>query len=164
MSNEIESDSSSTEDHWEIYVTFVDDKPAVILVDLGVAQVAPLADKPALVWVWVHVQSPDEEGFPTEDEDMKLNEIEDAVTDALEQTTARYVGRITSDGRREFYFYTDHPAEFREVATAAMSSAPEYEYEIDDAEDPSWQHYSGVLYPSPEDFQQIHNQHVISRL
>ena len=75
MSNEIESNSSSPEDHWEIYVSYVDDHPAVILVDVGIAQVAPLEDKPVLVWLWVHVQAPDEEGFPTEEEDMKLNEI-----------------------------------------------------------------------------------------
>ena len=45
-----------------------------------------------------------------------------------------------------------------------MGSAPDYQFEIDEADDAEWQHYSGVLYPSPEDFQQIHNQHVISRL
>jgi uncharacterized protein (TIGR01619 family) len=164
MSNDNDSDSTPIEDHWEIYVTFVDDKPAVIMVDLGISEAAPLTDKPALVWVWVHVQSPDEEGFPTEDEDMRLNEIEDAITEALEESSAQYVGRITSDGRREFYFYTDNPAEFLAIATSAMGSAPEYEFELDDAEDPEWEHYFNVLYPSPEDFQQIHNQHVISRL
>ena len=164
MSNEIESNSSSPEDHWEIYVTFVDDNPAVILVDVGIAQVAPLEDKPTLAWLWVHVKTPDEEGFPTEEEDMKLNEIEDALTDSLELGDAEYVGRITSDGRREFYFYTSDAAQFREAATAAMITAPEYEFEIDDADDADWQHYLDVLYPSAEDFQQIHNQHVISRL
>jgi uncharacterized protein (TIGR01619 family) len=164
MSNENESDLPSIEDHWEIYVTYVDDNPAVILVNIGVAQIAPLEDKPSLVWLWVHVQNPDEEGFPSEDEDMKLNEIEDAVTESVDLGNTQYVGRITSDGRREFYFYTNDPEQFRQAATAAMSSAPEYEFEIDEADDEGWQHYLDVLYPSPEDFQQIHNQHVISRL
>ena len=45
-----------------------------------------------------------------------------------------------------------------------MLSTPDYEFEIDDAEDAEWQHYTNVLYPSPEDFQQIHNQHTITRL
>ena len=164
MSDENDSDSPMTEDHWEIYVTYVDDHPAVILVDLGIADFVPLPNKPALVWLWVHIQSPDEEGFPTEEEDMILNDIEDAVTEAMETTAARYVGRITTDGRREFYFYMDNPAEFRTTVTSAMSSTPQYEFEIDEAEDPEWDHYFNVLYPSPEDFQQIHNQHVISKL
>ena len=164
MSDENDSDSPMTEDHWEIYVTYVDDHPAVILVDLGIADFVPLPNKPALVWLWVHIQSPDEEGFPTEEEDMILNDIEDAVTEAMETTAARYVGRITTNGRREFYFYTDDHEAFRAAGETAMSSAPGYEFEIDDAEDPDWEHYSNVLYPSAEDFQQIHNQHVISRL
>ena len=157
-------ESSADDDHWEIYVTYVDDKPAVVLVDMTVAEVAPLVGKPTLVWLWVHLQSPDEEGFPSEDEDMRLNEIEDAVTEAVDSTMAKYVGRITSDGRREFYFYTNVPHEFRTAAAAAMTAAPEYRFDIDDADDAEWNHYRDVLYPSPEDFQQIHNQHVISRL
>lgn len=164
MSDEIESDSASAEDHWEIYVTYVDEKPAVILVDIGIAEFVPLSEQPTLVWLWIHIQDPDEEGFPNEEEDMKLNEVEDAVTDALEDSSARYVGRITSDGRREFYFYTSDPQEFLNVVKSAMAVAPDYKFEVDEADDPTWQHYSGVLYPSPEDFQQIQNQHVISRL
>lgn len=152
------------EDHWEIYVTYVDDKPAVILVDLGVAQKAPISEKSALVWLWVHLAAPDEEGFPSEEEDFKLNEIEDVVTESLETAGVRYVGRITSDGRREFYFYTDDTPSFRDAVEKAMSTFPEYRFEIDETEDPEWKHYHEILYPSPEDFQQIHNQNVIGRL
>ncbi len=152
------------DDHWEIYVTYVDDNPAVILVDIGVEKKVPIVGLSKLAWLWVNVQTPDEEGFPSEDEDMRLNEIEDVVTEAVESLPLRYAGRITSNGRREFYFYTRDPDQFRERVTAAMQSAPEYEFEIDDAEDEEWQHYKDVLYPSPEDFQQIHNQHVITQL
>ena len=164
MSGDSDSEMTPIDDHWEIYVTFVDENPSVILVDLGISAIAPLPDKPSLAWVWVHIASPDEEGFPSEEEDMRLNEVEDAITDALEDSSAQYVGRITTDGRREFYFYMDNPAEFRTTVTSAMSSTPQYEFEIDEAEDPEWEHYFNVLYPSPEDFQQIHNQHVISKL
>ena len=152
------------EDHWEIYVTYVDEKPAVILVDIGIAQNVPLAGMSKLVWIWVHIPEPDEEGFPSDDEDFKLNEIEDLITESAGNSTTRYVGRITSDGRREFYFYSDDPERFRTVASTAMGSFPDHEFEIDEADDFEWEHYSNVLYPSPEDFQQIHNQHVISRL
>ncbi len=164
MSEPAQRTTPIDDDHWEIYVTFVDDKPAVILVDIGVHAAAPLVNLSKLVWLWVHLLTPDEEGFPSEEEDFKLNEIEDAVTDGTEGTGTRYVGRITSDGRREFYFYTDDAENIREVITAAMQSTPEYRFEIDEADDGEWKHYSDVLYPSPEDFQQIHNQHVITRL
>ena len=45
-----------------------------------------------------------------------------------------------------------------------MQSAPDYQFDIDEADDEEWTHYSTVLYPSAEDFQQIHNQNVINRL
>ena len=164
MSNETETNSPDDADHWEIYVTYVDDSPAVILVDMAVAQIAPVQQLPKLVWLWVSIVSPDEEGFPSEEEDFRLNEIEDVVTESLDPEHSRYVGRITSDGRREFYFYTDDVDQFREAATNAMSSFSEYRFEIDETDDAEWSHYQDILYPSPEDFQQIHNQHVITRL
>ena len=164
MSNEIEASMPNDGEHWEIYVTYVDDKPAVILVDMAVAQIAPIKQQPTLVWLWVSISSADEEGFPSEEEDFKLNEIEDSVTESLDLASSRYVGRITSDGRREFYFYTDDSDEFRETVTNAMSSFSEYRFEVDESEDTEWSHYHDILYPSPEDFQQIHNQHVITRL
>jgi uncharacterized protein (TIGR01619 family) len=164
MTDTPEQTASSDDDHWEIYVTYIDDKPAVVLVDLGVHETAPLPERGALVWLWVFIRTPDEEGFPLEDEDLTLNEIEDTVTDAASKTNSKYVGRITSDGRREFYFYTDDPQLLREILATAMASAPEYRFEVDDAEDEPWSHYRDVLYPSPEDFQQIYNQHVINRL
>lgn len=164
MSSSDNSDLAATDDHWEIYVTYVDDKPAVIMVDLGVSQVAPIGKLSKLAWAWVFVQAPDEEGFPTDDEDIRLNEIEDAITDSLAETSAKYVGRITSDGRREFYFYTDNPDEFQLIATTAMQAGPEYRYEVDHADDEEWRHYFDVLQPSPEGLQQIHNNHVINQL
>lgn len=155
---------NTDDDHWEIYVTYVDDNPAVILVDIGVVESIPITRLPNLVWLWIHLKTTDEEGFPSEDEDIRLNEIEDLVTEGMGDLALRYVGRITTDGRREFYFYTDDPEKFQQLATEAMSSVSEYEFEIDVADDPEWTHYQNVLYPSAEDFQQIHNQHVISQL
>lgn len=164
MSAANEQSSSPNDDHWEIYVTFVDDKPAVILVDIGIAATVPRLGLPKLVWLWVHIQAPDDEGFASEDEDLKLNEVEDLVTESLGDLSHRYVGRITTDGRREFYFYTDDPQRFQESVTASMQSMPEYRFETESADDEEWQHYQDVLYPSPEDFQQIHNEHVIGQL
>ena len=161
-----DSDEHIIEDdeHWEIYVTYVEEKPAVIMVDIGISKHVPLADLNKLTWLWVHIPAPDEEGFPTEEEDIKLNEIEDRMTEALEGTDSRYVGRITSDGRREFYFYGQNTADFHATVATVMQSFPDYQIEIDEADDAEWQHYQDVLFPAPEDYQQINNNHLISRL
>ena len=151
-------------DYWEIYTTYVDDKPAVILVDVGIAEKIPLDGMPSLAWLWVHLKSPDEDGFPSEDEDMRLNDLEDLITEALAPDESRYVGRITSDGRREFYFYSRDVEEFKSVVTKAMSSFPDYQFEIDEADDENGTHYTDVLSPSVEDQQQIQNHHQIFEL
>ena len=151
-------------DYWEIYTTYVDDKPAVILVDVGIADKIPLEGMPSLAWLWVHLKSPDEDGFPSEEEDMRLNDLEDLITEALDPFESRYVGRITSDGRREFYFYSSEVEEFKSIVTKAMTSFPDYRFEIDEADDESWSHYTDVLSPSLEDQQQIQNHHQIFEL
>lgn len=156
--------AESDDDHWEIYITYVDDRPAVILVDIGVSAVAPLPGLSKLVWLWVYLESPDDQGFPTDEEDEMLNDVEDAITDALEGIGTRYVGRITTDGRREFYFYASDTQPFYEVVSKAVLSVSDYQFEIDETDDVSWSHYQDVLFPTPEDFHQIRNQHVIARL
>lgn len=164
MSESSERITSADDDHWEIYVTYVDEKPAVILVDIGVSKIAPLTSLPNLSWIWVYIKNPDEEGFPSDNENDRLNEIEDGLTNAIDPADTRYVGRVTSDGRREFYFYTETPQRFRELGSVAMQSASEYEFEIDETDDEEWRHYWDVLYPAPEDFQQIRNNQVITQL
>jgi uncharacterized protein (TIGR01619 family) len=164
MSDVTGNAASADDDHWEIYVTYVDEKPAVILVDIGVSAAAPLPDLPTLCWLWVHLKNPDEQGFPSDDENDALNDLEDVLTDSLNQAETRYVGRVTTDGRREFYFYTSGFEKFRELAETTMKTQPEYRFEVDQADDAEWQHYREVLFPAPEDLQQIRNQHIINQL
>ena len=97
MSDSTNPDSPADDDHWEIYVTYVDDKPAVILVDIGVASIVPLPAQPVLVWLWVHVLKPDDEGFPTEEEDMRLNEVEDVVTEGFDEDARVLLEKVDED-------------------------------------------------------------------
>lgn len=164
MSDANQSKPVPEDDHWEVYVTYVDEKPAVILVDISVSKIAPIVRLPNLSWVWVYLQNPDDDGFPTDEEDVRLNEIEDSLNDSIDLTGTKYVGRVTSDGRREFYFYAENSQSFRESVSAAMQSVTGYRFEIDETDDEEWRHYCDVLYPSSEDLQQIRNQHEITRL
>jgi uncharacterized protein (TIGR01619 family) len=152
-------------DKWEVYFAPVDDEPAAILVDLGIAEEAPDSDRPVLLWMWLQMQSPDENGFATEDEEPMLTQIEDAFIDAVELTTgAPLVGRVTTCGRREFYFYAKSDDGFEDSITEAMEQFEGYEFETGSQPDEEWQQYFSVLYPSDEDSQQIFNRQVIDRL
>lgn len=45
-SNEIGMNMPADDSHWELYVTYVDDNPAVLMVDIGIAELAPISEKP----------------------------------------------------------------------------------------------------------------------
>ena len=154
-------------DNWEMYFTNVDDAPASMLVDLGAALTAPDLERPMLLWMWLHLKSPNEEGFASDEEEPRLVEIEDSFIDAIELTTgAVLVGRITTCGRREFYFYAKSSEGFEDSVAEAMQAFSEdnYEYETGEQEDDEWAHYTEVLYPEPENMQEIFNQRVIEQL
>jgi uncharacterized protein (TIGR01619 family) len=115
--------------------------------------------------MWLPMQSPDDNGFATEEEEPLLTKIEDSFIDAVEITTsAILVGRVTTCGRREFYFYAKSEEGFQDSIAEALEAFEDYEFETGAQEDEEWSQYFDVLYPSPEDAQQIFNRQVIERL
>jgi regulator of RNase E activity RraB len=152
-------------DNWEMYFTTVDDEPAAILVDLGIGDDSPDPERPVLLWAWIHMKSPTEDGFASEEEEPLLTTIEDTFIDAVELTTdAVLVGRVTTCGRREFYFYARSSDGFDDTIAEAMEPYTSYEYETGEHEDSDWAQYFDVLFPGPEDAQQIYNRRVIEEL
>lgn len=152
-------------DAWEIYYTNVDDAPAAVLFDMGICSTVPDPDRPILLWMWLQLKSPTEDGFSTEEEEDKLTEIEDAFIDAVELTTqGLFVGRVTTAGQRQFYWYARSAEGFEDSIEEAMQAFDDYEYETGVQEDPDWQQYTDVLYPEPENMHQIHSRHMIDEL
>ena len=159
------NESFAMSEQWEMYFAEVDEEPAAILVDLGIAETAPDDQRPMLLWMWLQMQSPDEHGFASEDEEPQLIKIEDAFIDAVELTTgAAFVGRVTTCGRREFYFYAKSDEGYEDTIAEAMEAFEEYEFEVGTQEDEQWLQYCDVLVPGPEESQQIFNRQVIERL
>jgi hypothetical protein len=92
--------------HWEFYLCTLDEAPASILVDMSAVSVAPIADLPFLASIGVQLQMPGPEGMSSAAELDQLTAIEDHLLAVLPRTgAARYVGRCTAGGRRDFYFY-----------------------------------------------------------
>lgn len=152
-------------DKWEMYFAPVDEQPAAILVDIGIAETIPDFERTMLLWMWLQMKSPDDDGFASEGEEAHLTQIEDTFIDAVELTTgAVLVGRVTTCGRREFYFYAKSDEGFEDSIAEAMEPFDDYEYETGSQEDEEWLQYLDVLYPGAEDAQQIFNRQVIDGL
>jgi regulator of RNase E activity RraB len=152
-------------DAWDFYFARVNGELASLFVDLGIRNRVPDQQRPWLLWVWVKFEKPWDDGLSSDEEAPRLFEIEDTLTKRVRETTAaELVGRITTAGRREFYFYGPRPDGFREAATDVFKDFPAYSFQLGDKEDPAWSQYLDVLYPTARMRQQIDNRRVIEAL
>jgi uncharacterized protein (TIGR01619 family) len=152
-------------DNWKPYLCNVNSKLASILVNLGLRDSVPISSKPWLLWVWVYFQSPRTDGLSDGKEAPTLYKIEDALTPRLARACqAILCGRITTEGRREFYFYGETKEGFRQAVKEALTLFEGYRFDTGDQEDSTWGQYLNVLYPSPEDLQRIANMDLLDVL
>lgn len=152
-------------DMWDFYFARVNGEVASLFVDLGIDASAPMPDRPHLLWVWVQLQAPRSDGLSSSDEAPALYAIEAALNQTLaESHQAEPVGRITTAGRREFYFYAAHAEDLAAAVAQALHAHGGYHADTGNKHDPDWKLYRDVLYPTPEDQQRIHNRNVIEKL
>jgi uncharacterized protein (TIGR01619 family) len=150
---------------WASYFANVNDRLASIALDLDLRGEAPNKSKPLLLWVWVYLRSPKPDGLSDDSEFDVLATIEDSLVKELGRAcNAVESGRITSDGRREFYFYGADSINLDASISLVMKDFPQYQYHSSSQNDPQWAQYLNVLYPSEEDFEQIKNRDVLAVL
>jgi hypothetical protein len=152
-------------DDWDFYFLRVDDQAASIFVNLGLRQEAPIRGHGTMGYLRVVMRRPGEDGLSSQDEYDDLMALEDGIVPRIiEGGTAVFVGRSTSGGTRDFYFYVVDPGQFANAAHAAMREFPDYKYQIDAREDRDWRAYFEFLYPSDVDLQCILNRRVRQQL
>jgi regulator of RNase E activity RraB len=145
----------------------VNEKLSSIFLDLGIRPKAPDPNKPWLAWIWVYMKSPREDGLSESNEsDLPgLHAIESALIDTFpEKLQGVVVGRITTDGRKEFYYYVSSADGIEESIHKYMKKFPKYKYDMGVKEDPHWTQYLELLYPSEEEMQKIKNRWVVDAL
>lgn len=152
-------------DQWDIYFGKANDELASFCVDLGIHDMTPIADKPYLIWVWIRMQNPREDGLSTNAEFQTLCSIEDKVSEEIiKKYNAVQVGRVTTSGRREFYYYSDKVSDLDSTVNNAMSQFQTYQFQSGTKEDREWSQYHEFLYPSPTQLQCIYDRHVVDDL
>ena len=150
---------------WNFYFCKVNSVVASVFLDLGLRNLIPDQGKPNLLWVWVYLKWPREDGLSASTEFDSLEAIEEKLTETMmERYDAVLSGRITTDGRREFYYYAPRSERLEVVIKDAMSQFREYEFDCGSKADPEWRQYLDVLYPSDEDRQRIENRKLLEVL
>ena len=150
---------------WASYFCNVNDVLASIFLNLELRASIPDKNKPILLWVWVYMKSPRQDGLSSQSEFDVLCAIDDTLTETLrEKLDAVFCGRITTAGRREFYFYGSTSEPLQAEVENALSRFRSYEFDCGTKTDPEWKQYLDVLYPSDESRQQIENRKVLDAL
>ncbi|HKW65016.1 MAG TPA: DUF695 domain-containing protein [Candidatus Acidoferrum sp.] len=150
---------------WNFYICNVNDKLSSIFLNLGLRQQVPDKCRPNLLWVWVYLRWPREDGLSDSSEFEWLKAIEEQLTASLaERFDAVLCGRITTDGRREFYYYAARTHDHESTVNTAMNQFRDYEFDFGFQADPGWKQYLDVLYPSEESRQCMENRKVLDVL
>lgn len=151
---------------WDFYQCNVNSKAASICVDLGLKSVAPDPSRSTILCIWVYFQHPNpENGLSTQQEFETLSNIGDALSDAMASNfSASFAGRITNDGRREFYFYSSSSTDLEGKVQTALIKFAEYKYEAWAQADAEWNQYLTLLYPSKPDLRWITDRRVTDAL
>ncbi len=155
---------SMADQEWAFYLTDVNDKVASIFLDLGLRDAAPDSANPHLVCCAVEMKSAREDGLSSAEEADVLGTIEDDLDEAL-GSLAIAVGRITTVGLRELFYYSADPEPVESAIRKTLEQKhPSYKYECDVSVDASWDFYLNVLYPSAEEMQLIQNERTVVAL
>ncbi len=151
---------------WDFYQCNVNSKPASIYVDLGLRSIAVDSSRPLILCIWVYLKHPNpENGLSTQQEFETLNSIEDALSESmLSNFSAHYAGRITNDGRREFYFYSSSSTDLELKVKIALLKFSDYQYEAWAQPDAAWNQYLNLLYPSKYHLRWITDRRVTDAL
>ncbi|MGV3589545.1 MAG: DUF695 domain-containing protein [Adhaeribacter sp.] len=162
---EISSLKEQYQEEWDFYFSNVDDIFSSIAVDLGLIKIAPVKTQPNVLWIIIKMNDPRTDGLSSSGEFEVLSAIEDILVENIKADfEATHVGRLTSNGYRDIYFYVGETTHVEKTISEAMLQFPDYEYEYGTKLDEEWNGYFNFLYPSPWQLQSIQNRRVIDNL
>jgi hypothetical protein len=130
-----------------------------------VAKDAPLVAYPVMSYVWLAMKNPRHDGLSSSEDFEALKSLEDLLESWLTSGgSAVYVGRNTSNGFRDFYFYCVPEVDWVTRIAESMRSFSGYRYESGSRPDPEWNSYFDFPLPGNREMQSIQNRRVCDSL
>lgn len=150
---------------WDFYTCDIDDAPASIFLNMGLEESCPVASHPICATFQFDILNPTEDGFNTSEEAAKLFEIEDAIVPVVTKDgTWIFVGRTTTQGARELFFYGPSLDIWEDICEPIMDQFEEYGFSCSEQEDPQWELYQEFLLPQEWDRELMKNRKVCQQL
>ncbi|WKA55711.1 DUF695 domain-containing protein [Planococcus shixiaomingii] len=153
-------------EYWDTYVDLIDGKPASIVLDMEVSQEFDAKEYKYAFAARLPLKKPSEDGLHAGAEADRLAIIEEAFIEAAEHRHYINVGKVTTDGKRDMFFYSLHEDE---EALALLANKlyflADYEIEVFKLDETrSWDFYFEFLYPDSFQFQRMGNHDVLETL
>lgn len=147
---------------WDFYFTNIEDEPASVYLNLGLYDFVPIKSKTELCWISIKLENPNKNGLTTNEESKILFKVEDEILKKVSIKNTVYIGRITNNGYRDFYFYSKNSESFKSEFKD-LKKIFDYTLEINTKEDKNWNEYLHI-YPNAMDFQKMGNRSVLENL
>jgi hypothetical protein len=127
---------------WIDYICEIQEKPSLVLLNVGVRAAVPDTHRPALLWVGVYCRLNAGGAFWDEAETETLDRLEDHLLANLpSKLSATYVLRIATPGMREYFFYAPTPDGLTEAVALTGRTFAAYRIECDSILDCDWERY-----------------------
>jgi len=150
---------------WEFYPCRVDDAPASIMVDLGLADYLPVLRESWLYVVQIPMLSADAHGMGSADETVSFRPLQDAIVESLVACGLRQIGRLRNHGLWQLSFMgpPQLESEVDRVVEDSLLAAPR-RFATVAKSDPDWTYYSDFLFPNHERMRWIQDNRVVEAL
>ncbi len=152
------------QEDWETYVLYMKDRPISIMVDLGFENTPITKENQNVLIVSVRLNRTQRDGLPLQADLGRLDTLENDLVDRLHSALgAVYTGRYTSNGKRDFYFYTNDTSRYTSLARSVIEPYA-YTFTTICKRDADLSNYREVLYPTRVEMQRIYNRRMIDHL
>ena len=151
---------------WTFYFSNVNDKLSSIATDLNLVTIAPIKGQENVIYVSIKMPNPKDNGLSSNRDADELWEIEDALIHGLSEKILNntFVGRLTSDGYRDLYFFGESTMLIEKEVSSIMMAFPNFKFDFGHKIDKEWSGYFEFLYPLPRQLQVIQNRRVVEQL
>jgi hypothetical protein len=135
-------DTLNVEDSWTVCEGKYNGKPLIARVNIGLQPLVADSRYQHRIGVAVPFKSPEADGFPSGEESWKISEIEDLLAGELElHHESLFAVVITTNGMREFVFYTSDPQAAERKLTALAERIDSYQVQRLIEPDTDWSVY-----------------------
>ncbi len=156
----------SQTEQWDVYMAQYEKGAGSVMLNMALANVAPMKEFPFIVITGVTARQCNEEGFPTKEEFTNLYTISDGIVATINSVSKNVMaGTFTYQCERLDYIYLKDTLRLREtIVSFYKNKFPDYNYYLRISADNKWEGYLDFLYPNEVIQEYMSNEKVLQQL